>query len=109
MSVCHCSACRRRSGSLFSAQASFAREQATISGRATTYDRTSEEGFRARFHFCPVCGATVFYEIERRPGMVSVALGAFDEPGRWEPRFSVFDDRRPDWLGLHPSGEMERD
>src|SRR3569623_1797462 len=81
ISVCHCNACKRRTGSAFSWNATFAAEQVRVTGAYRTYERSSGDGFWARHHFCPDCGVSVFYEIERRPGMISIPAGAFAARG----------------------------
>ncbi len=74
ISMCHCLACQRRTGSAFGIQARFPVAQVRIDGRSSDFVRTSDEGGEARtFHFCPDCGATVFYttssspDLDRRP------------------------------------------
>ncbi len=103
VSVCHCLACQRRTGSTFGYQARFAREQVTITGDATEYVRVSDEGQPRRFSFCPACGATVYYVIDAAPDVVAVPVGAFADPDFPEPTFSVWESRRHAWVAL-PDG-----
>ena len=107
--VCHCLACQRRTGSVFAALAAFA-EPYEVSGSATEYERTGEQGARFRFRFCPVCGSTVFHTEEGVEGRVSVAVGAFADPNFPAPQDSVYDCRRHAWVQL-PAGIVahERD
>ena len=71
VSICHCLSCQRRSGSVFAAQAFFDAEQVTIEGVSRRYARVSDSG-EGVFHFCPDCGATVFYiKEEAFPGLVA--------------------------------------
>jgi hypothetical protein len=101
--VCHCLACQRRTGSVFAALASFAAPY-TVSGEATAYVRVGDAGARFRFHFCPVCGTTVFHTEEGHEAVsVSVAVGAFADPGFPPPEVSVYDDRRHGWVRM-PAG-----
>jgi hypothetical protein len=58
ISTCHCLACQRRTGAVFSNQASFRREQVTFTGKATTWNRTAESASVVTFNFCPTCGST---------------------------------------------------
>ena len=58
VSVCHCHACQRRTGSVFGAQARFPREAVAMEGDGTEFVRVGEEGGRFRFTFCPRCGST---------------------------------------------------
>jgi hypothetical protein len=102
VSVCHCLACQRRTGSVFGAQARFRRDAVTFAGASTTYARTGDEGSRVTFHFCAVCGSTVHYAMEGMPEFVAIPVGAFTEPGFPAPTMSVYEDRRHAWVGLPP-------
>ena len=44
------------------------------------------------------CGSTVFWEPERRPGDLAIAVGAFADPGFPAPEKVVFDHRRHPWV-----------
>jgi hypothetical protein len=100
--VCLCLACQRRTGSVFAALASFAAPY-EVFGAATEYVRVGDQGAAFRFRFCPVCGTTVFHTEEGREGSsVSVAVGAFADPGFPPPRVSVYDCRRHPWVQLPP-------
>ena len=104
VSVCHCLACQRRTGSVFGAQARFPREDATFQGESRAWSRTGDDGGRATFHFCPTCGATVWYEIEGYDTtQVAIPVGAFADPTFPAPRVSVYEDRRHAWVTL-PGG-----
>jgi hypothetical protein len=98
ISICHCLECKRRTGSAFAYNATFAAEQVETQGPFNSFTRSSDEGFWGRHHFCPECGAIVFYEIERRPGMITIPVGAFADPDFPEPTASVYDERRHSWL-----------
>ena len=99
--VCHCLACQRRTGSVFAALAVFPVPY-RVSGTATEYVRTGDQGARFRFRFCPVCGTTVFHTEEGTHRTVSVAVGAFADPHFAAPAVSVYDSRRHPWVGLPP-------
>ena len=100
--LCHCLACQRRTGSVFAALASFAPPY-RVSGTATEYVRTGDQGARFRFRFCPVCGTTVFHTEEGREGSsVAVAVGALADPGFPPPQGSVYECRRHAWVQLPP-------
>ena len=57
VSICHCLACQRRTGSVFGQQARFRRENVSLSGTSSEHVRVGDEGSRVRFHFCPSCGS----------------------------------------------------
>jgi hypothetical protein len=102
VSICHCLACQRRTGSVFGMQARWPREQVRIEGDATEYVRISDEGGEERsFFFCPRCGATVYYWIDSE--RIAVPVGAFADPSFPAPRVSVWEERMHPWVGL-PDG-----
>jgi len=100
VSVCHCHACQRRTGSVFGAQARFAREAVEISGEGTAYVRVGDEGGKAKFTFCPVCGATVYFTAEGREDSIVIPVGAFAESSFPPPTFSVYEERMHPWVSL---------
>jgi hypothetical protein len=99
--VCHCLACQRRTGSVFAALAGFSAPY-EVSGRATEYVRIGDQGARFTFHFCPVCGTTVYKTEQGEDDAVSVAVGAFADPDFPPPQVSVYDCRRHPWVQLPP-------
>ncbi len=100
VSVCHCLDCKRRTGSAFAYKATYPAEQVRTQGEAKIFERSSGEGFWVRRSFCPNCGSTVWYEIERRPGMITIPVGAFADTEFPEPEVSVFGERKHPWLAL---------
>lgn len=100
ISICHCLACQRRTGSVFGMQARFPADDAQVSGDSTAYVRTSDDGNRVSFHFCPACGSTVFYLIEDLPGSIAIPVGAFADPDFPAPRVSVYEARKHAWVGV---------
>lgn len=98
ISICHCLACQRRTGSVFGEQARFPREDVTVSGNSTEFVRVGDEGPGAKFHFCPKCGATVYYELLGMPAFLAIPVGAFADPDFPAPRVSVYEGRKHRWV-----------
>lgn len=98
ISICHCLACQRRTGSVFGEQARFPRENVSTSGASTEYVRVGDEGRRARFHFCPTCGSTVYYEMEGLEAFLAIPVGAFADPDFPSPSVSVYESRMHRWV-----------
>ena len=73
VSLCHCLACQRRTGSTYGIAAFHPRENVRMAGDATAYTRQSDSGYPVTFYFCPHCGSTVYWEPRRKPEMVAVA------------------------------------
>ena len=109
LSVCHCLNCKKRSGSAFAVQARWPANQVTIEGQSKGFELIADSGNRATFHFCANCGSDVYYEIDGKfddkfNGLVAIPLGAFDDPFALQPRFSVWEKRKHDWLEIVGDG-----
>ena len=105
VSVCHCLNCKKRSGSAFAVQARWLAEQVTIEGRSNTHVMVADSGNSATFHFCPDCGSDVYYENDGKfDGQVAIPLGAFDDPYFLTPAFSVWEERKHDWVDITAEG-----
>ena len=105
VSVCHCLNCKKRSGSAFAVQARWPSAEVNIEGRSKTFVIVADSGNRATFHFCPECGSDVYYKIDGKfddkfNGLIAIPLGAFDDPFVMQPRFSVWEKRKHDWLEI---------
>jgi hypothetical protein len=98
ISMCHCLACQKRTGSAFGMQARFPKQRVRIQGRSKEYVRTSDEGEQRAFNFCPECGSTVYYQTD--PDLIAVPIGAFADPTFPPPRVSVWETRRHPWVAV---------
>lgn len=103
ISVCHCLACQKRTGSAFGVQARFADADVRIAGNAKTYTRTGDSGGTITHSFCAECGATVYYQLSGAPGAIAIPVGGFADPSFPPPRVSVSPDRwrRSTWCRRH--------
>ncbi len=97
ISVCHCLACQRRTGSAFAAQARFPAGNVRISGPSKQYRRLADSGQAVTYEFCPDCGSTVAYQVEDMPDVIAIPLGAFADPHFPAPTFSVYEARKHTW------------
>lgn len=100
VSVCHCLACQRRTGSVFGVQARFPKEAVTTAGTGHAYTRTGDAGGQCRFTFCPHCGATVFYQLVGQDDFVGIPVGAFADPAFPGPGVSVYEERMHGWVTM---------
>lgn len=99
ISVCHCLACQRRTGSVFGAQARFPRAAVTVVGTSAEYVRVGDEGTSATFGFCPKCGATVYYT-GGDTETTAIPVGAFADPSFAAPTVSVYEERMHAWVRM---------
>ncbi len=105
VSMCHCLACQRRTGSAFGLQARYPADRVQMAGASREYARTSTEPDERvhAFHFCPDCGGTVYYTEPDDPEIVVVMVGAFADRDFPAPVRSSYGTRRHRWLAL-PEG-----
>lgn len=109
ISVCHCLACQRRTGSAFGVQARFPAEQVRLTGPSRTYVRVADSGRKATYQFCPECGATVAFETEHMPGLLAIPVGAFADPQFPTPWFSIYERRKHPWVEIVGDGIEHQD
>ena len=106
VSACHCLSCKKRSGSAFAVQARWPSEQVQIEGRSKTHEMVADSGNRGIFHFCPDCGSDVYYRNDgptvdaKFADLIAIPLGAFDDPYFATPAFSVWEERKHDWVEI---------
>jgi hypothetical protein len=100
VSMCHCLACQRRTGSAFGVQARVRRQDVSFEGRSTAFTRAGDSGGRCTFQFCPACGSTVYWEPQGLPDFVVVAVGAFADPSFALPSVSFYEERKHPWVAL---------
>jgi hypothetical protein len=102
VSVCHCLACQKRTGSAFSTQARWPSECVEVEGVSKQWTRTADSGQTTTYHFCPECGSTVYYGGGNFPELIAIPLGALDDPYIVDsPDYSVWERRRHDWLDIN--------
>src|SRR4029078_7804463 len=80
VSVCHCLACQKRTGSAFSAQLRWTRDCVEIEGESKQWQRIADSGQTTTYNFCPNCGSTAHYGGGKFPEMIAIPMGAFDDP-----------------------------
>lgn len=100
--LCHCSDCRRRTGSAFGWSTYF-RDDQVRSREGDLQRRTLPAPFDQERFFCAGCGTTLWWTSAFMPGHVGVAGGCFAKPRLGPPTLTVANDQRCAWLTL-PEG-----
>ena len=100
VSICHCLACQRRTGSAFGVQARWPKDRVNTIGETRVWRRVGDEGTVLDFRFCPHCGSTVWYTQDASQDLIAVAVGAFGDSTFPAPVRSNYDLRRYAWVRL---------
>ena len=105
VSVCHCLNCKKRSGGAFAVQARWSAEQVIVEGRSSSFTKVADSGNTATYYFCPECGSDVHYAIDGKfDGLIAIPLGTFDDPYFSSPKFSMWEERKNDWVDIVGEG-----
>lgn len=94
--VCHCSMCRKDTGSAYGAVAVFAPDRVAVSGETRS--------FTPRFwerRFCPSCGTQLFV-VNEEHGIFDVLLGTLDDPGAFVPTYEIHCESALSWTPRDP-------
>ena len=107
ITLCHCNSCQLRTGTMFAVQGRFPRGKVKIEGKSTKWKFPSDSGKRvkypscdsggATYHFCPVCGTTVYWDITAAPDFIGIAIGTLTDPTFPPPKISGFESYGHPW------------
>jgi hypothetical protein len=102
LGVCHCTNCKRRTGSAFGISAYFEKSSvASQKGDTKAYTFWHEtQCHEQERHFCNTCGTTLFWFVSTLPDRIGIAGGCFAEQDLPEPTYSVTDAKREKWVTL---------
>lgn len=103
---CHCTMCRRTSGSVAAAWVSVPRTHFRFTRGEPTLYRSSAHAERS---FCAVCGSQLTFFSESSPEDIDVTLGSLDTPEQHPPDRHVFISSRLPWLHLDDHLAEHRD
>jgi len=100
--ICHCTNCKRRTGSAFGISAYFERSAVSEQrGETKVYEFHHEaQNHDQQRHFCVKCGTTLFWFVSSAPQSIGIAGGCFADEQLPEPTYSVTDQKRYPWVCL---------
>lgn len=104
---CHCTMCRRATGSAFSVLAWCDSTQVSWFGAPATESRSSGRAVRG---FCGACGSPLFQKYDDS-AEIALYVGAFDQPQAFVPTHHCGSESRLIWVDIAsglPSEECER-
>ena len=100
--VCHCTDCKRRTGSAFGISSYFKKSEVLAKAGETkvyAFHHVAQNHDQER-HFCSKCGTTLYWYNSALPELVGIAAGCFGEGLPGEPRLSVTHSKKYAWVGL---------
>jgi hypothetical protein len=100
--VCHCTLCKKRTGSALGTAAYFDESAVQIkSAVLKTYEYRSDESNRwLKLEFCSNCGTTVSWTAELFPSSRGIAVGTFDDPNWITPRVHFWTRSAMHWMAF---------
>ena len=104
VSMCHCLACQRRTGSAFGVQARFLRDRVRVEGRSTRVHAHLGRGRPADVPFLPRVRRDGLLLPPGEDDVVAIPVGAFADPTFPAPVRSVYESRRHEWVAV-PAAE----
>lgn len=79
--ACHCTECRRQSGSAFGMSLQVRRDDLVVTqGEPAVWERGTDAGNRLACWFCPHCGTRLYHENNPSRGWATVKAGTLDTP-----------------------------
>lgn len=99
--ACHCTSCRRQSGSAFSVNLIVRADKMSIEGdMATWLDPDTESGAPIERQFCGRCGSPIRSVPTAAPKMVALKAGTLDAPGRFAPQMHIWTRSALPWTSI---------
>jgi hypothetical protein len=87
---CHCTNCRKESGSAFSVYAHWPVEVFEMTGEIASYDGRG---------FCARCGLRLLDLTDAAEGVIEIRIGSLDDaPFELTPRTEIWVKRRESWI-----------
>lgn len=102
VSFCHCSICRKATGSAFAAYGTTPKENVDwIIGRDVLQEYKLSQ-YITKF-FCSNCGSTIITHHSEEPDNYHVSLGCLDENRDLNPLYHQYVDSKPSWSVISDS------
>lgn len=104
VAACHCTRCRRQSGSAFSVNLVVKTGDMTVMGDLAVFEDTeTSSGQSVLREFCGVCGSPIRSRLNANPQIVAVKAGTTDAPHGFAPTFHVWTQSKLAWVEI-PAG-----
>ena len=105
--VCHCTDCRKQSGSAFSITWIVPEDSFRLTqGKLKVFASKAQSGRAKRGAFCPDCGSRIYNTIELRPGLLSIKPGTLDDASGLAPTRHVWVQSKLPWVEIPAGAEV---
>ena len=97
---CHCTDCRRVTGSAFNISAPVRLADFEITGTLGSHGHPAESGTILTRYFCAICGSPIYGASPAHPDIIYVRAGTFDDPAAIRPDRQSWTRSRVDWAEI---------
>ncbi|HEY6817083.1 MAG TPA: GFA family protein [Croceibacterium sp.] len=94
---CHCTDCRRVTGSAFNISAPVRLADLAVTGDLRSHAHPAESGTILTRHFCATCGSPIYAASPAHPDIVYVRAGTLDDPDLVRPALEAWCGSRVAW------------
>lgn len=99
MYYCHCSMCRKATGSAFATNM-LVREDDFIVNTGRSLIKAFQSSHGENRYFCSECGAPLYSKAQAREGVVSVRCGTLDDDPSLRPTEHIYAASKAPWFDI---------
>lgn len=103
MNHCRCRDCQYKSGTGHGSYLTFSSKGVKLTGKATQWNLTADNGKTKTRSFCPTCGSPVFLTFPANPDIFVIHAASLDDPSRFKPQVVLYEARRYTWDPIDPA------
>ena len=101
VAACHCTSCRRQSGSAYSVNLVVLANAMDVQGELSSYtDTDTESGQPVIREFCGQCGSPIRSRPTASPAIVVVKVGTLDAPDAFAPKVHIWTRSAVAWAAI---------
>lgn len=100
MYYCHCSMCRKATGSSFATNM-LVREEDFVVTAGSSLIKAFQSSPGENRHFCSECGSPIYSKAQAREGTISVRCGTLDDDPGLRPSEHLYVASKATWFELH--------
>ena len=101
---CHCSDCRKRTGSAFNIGVRIdALHFRIVTGQPKGFAKTADSGHELTRYFCAECGSPLYTASPRHPAHIFITAGCIDDPSAVQPKHQGWVTSRVSWATIDPA------